>query len=202
MTDECESSGAWLGRIENIERRRQDVRAEANELQGARARLALDVELGRRTIAEVEAADAGIQAKRQELERLEAALEAAGVQLRQAEERERLEDLAGRNAQIEKLGKEAEQLAAGLQERLQGVRANLVRFREISGELRTLRGHRGEAWESFHPGGMGVFLNSALQWELRGVLPGLQNEKPPSKTLEEWGRGWTAYLVESSEDAA
>lgn len=202
MSDEIQTAEAWREKISNLEERRSAAWAALAELGSLRGRVALDVELGRLPIAEVEKADAGIQAKRQELERIDSALEAAEGRLREAEERERLEDLASRNARISALGKEAEQLAAGLQERLQGVRADLMRFREISDELRTLRGHRGEQWESFHPGGMGVFLNSALQWELRGVLPNLQNEKPPTKTLEEWARGWKVYLVESSEEAA
>ena len=199
---EIQTAEAWREKISSLEERRGAAWAALAELGGLRGRVALDVELGRLPIAEVEKADAAIQSRRWELERLDSALEAAEGRLREAEEGERLEDLAGRNAQIENLGKEAEQLAAGLKESLQEIRGTLVRFRDISDELRTLRGHRGEAWESFHPGGMGVFLNSALQWELRGVLPGLQNEKPPTRTLEEWARGWTAYLVETSEDAA
>lgn len=202
MSDEIQTAEAWKERISSLENRRDATWAALGELGSLRGRVALDVELGRLPVVEVEKADAAIQAKRQELERIESALEAAEGQLREAEERERLEDLAGRNAQIAGLGKEAEQLAAGLQERLQGVRADLVRFKEIGDELRRLRGHRGESWESFSPGGMGVFLNSALQWELRGVLPGLQNEKPPTRTLAEWARGWTAYMVDEPENAA
>jgi chromosome segregation ATPase len=202
MHEEIQTAAAWREKISGLEERRGAAWAALAELGSLRGRVALDVELGRLPIAEVEKADAGIQAKRQELERLDSALEAAEGQLREAEERERLEDLAGRNAQIEKLGKEAEQLATGLHENLQATRAALVRFREISDELRTLRGRRGEAWESFHPNGMGTYLNSALQWELRGLLPGLQTEKPPSKTLAEWSTGWKVYLVETTEDAA
>lgn len=202
MSEEIQTAEAWKEKISALEGRLDAARTELAELGGLRGRIALDVELGRLPIAEVEKADVAIQAKRQELERIESTLEAAEVRLREAEERERLEDLASRNAQIAALGKEAEQLAAGLQERLQGVRADLMRFREISDELRTLRGHRGEVWESFHPGGMGTFLNAAFQWELRGLLPNLQNEKPPRQTLAEWAAGWRSYLVDSPEEAA
>jgi chromosome segregation ATPase len=202
MSDEIQTAEAWKERIASLEERRGAAWAALAELGSLRGRVALDVELGRLPIAEVEKADAGIQGKRQELERIDSAIEAAEGQLREAEEREHLSDLASRNGRIEKLGKEAEQLAAELQERLQEIRGTLLRFGEISDELRTLRGRRGEAWESFHPNGMGVFLNSALQWELRGLLPGLQTEKPPTRTLEEWARGWTAYMIDESENAA
>jgi chromosome segregation ATPase len=202
MNDEIQTAAAWREKISGLEERRGAAWAALAELGSLRGRVALDVELGRLPIAEVEKADAAIQSRRLELERLEASIEAAEGQLREAEERERLEDLAGRNAQISKLGKEAEQLAAGLQESLQEIRGTLVRFRDIGDELRRLRGHRGEAWESFHANGMGTFLNAALQWELRGLLPGLQTEKPPSKTLAEWSTGWKVYLVETTEDAA
>jgi chromosome segregation ATPase len=197
-----ETPDAWRERIRNIEARLADVQTGLRELQESRNQVALEVELGRARLDKLEACDESIRKAESEIRNLRDARDAAEGRLANAEVAARAADIAQRNAGVSRLGAEAEKLAAELQERLQEIRGTLLRFGEISDELRTLRGRRGEAWESFHPNGMGVFLNSALQWELRGLLPGLQTEKPPTRTLEEWARGWTAYMIEQPEDAA